>query len=88
MTDAPRISDEELTVFCESTSVHSAKGERLIFCGLKQALAAFLSARVPDAVAPAVVLFLNEDDMMPGHEQPVWKRGFNACREHVLKGRE
>jgi len=87
MTDAPRISREEAI-----KHIHDMHGSTFMpsegyITRTREYLAAFLAARVPDAVAPGVVVFLNEDDMMPGHEQPAWKRGFNACRDIVLRGK-
>lgn len=68
MTDAPRISPEEAHALWDYLVTHGM-GE----ADIKQALAAFLSARVPEP--------------MTEHSQRGFIRGFNACIDQVLQGR-
>jgi len=76
MTDAPRISDEEIKAFWE---VHAGLGRT------REALAAFLSARVPEEDTRKEWCY-DENDKEEFEIESDYAKGFNACREAVLKG--
>lgn len=80
MTDAPRISPEQVKQFLADFR-HNRRSmpDDLAAAG---ALAAFLRSRVPEMRIPRVPPY---DNPMRGdtHED-----GFNACRDQVLRGRE
>lgn len=76
MTDQkPVISDAEVRIFRRFLNMHPdyTVGERETF---KQALSAFLSARVPEAMPEG----------LPSGVYALEASGFNACRDIILKG--
>ena len=75
MTDAPRISDEEAHALWDHVIKHGMNVR-----SIQQALAAFLSARVPDA-KPV-------DFHKPGMGPLLSGGEWNACRDAVLRGKE
>lgn len=85
MTDAPRISDDEVTLamrFVMMRTTHPGQRE----C-MKAALAAFLAARVPEP-KPYIEVRSVEGPFgwrIEGDNQHAF--GFNACRDIVLSGR-
>jgi len=69
----PVITDEEVERFCRNAAVPYAGAPSQTHELYKEALAAFLKARVPGQPTEIVI-------------GPLWNAGWNACREAVLNG--
>lgn len=87
MTAAPRITVGEVSAFCEKAGIPRPGLGTVESTAMTEALAAFLRARVPERAVETETTVVRGKQVTIHYCEDECK-GFNACRDLVLKGRE